>query len=88
VARQPDSDVFDETEKLILRFTTEVTLDGKASEENLTAMAELYTHKQVSQLVFAICAYMLNSRFANLGGCEKGDDEDFGNFMLGRKTTD
>ncbi|MDA1300408.1 MAG: hypothetical protein O2868_10070 [Proteobacteria bacterium] len=51
-------------------------------------MAELYTHKQVSQLVFAICAYMLNSRFANLGGCEKGDDEDFGNFMLGRKTTD
>jgi hypothetical protein len=34
----------------------------------------------------AICAYMLNSRFANLGGCELGDDEDYGMFSLGRKT--
>ena len=48
--------------------------------------AEIYTHKQITQLVFAICAYMLNSRLANLGGCEIGDDEDYRMFSLDRKT--
>ncbi|MDP6136831.1 MAG: carboxymuconolactone decarboxylase family protein [Arenicellales bacterium] len=86
VAGKPDADVFDETEKLVLKFATEVTVDARPSEETLTAMGEKFTHKQIVQLVFAICAYMLNSRFANLGGCEKGDDEDFGMFSLGRKT--
>ena len=69
-----------------LKKTTEVTIDAKPAEETLTALAELFTNKQIAQLVFAICAYMLNSRFANLGGCEIGDDEDFGMFSLGRKT--
>lgn len=86
VAGNPDADVFDETEKLVLRFATEVTVDAKPTEKTLTAMGEKFTHQQIVQLVFAICAYMLNSRFANLGGCEKGDDEDYGMFSLGRKT--
>ncbi len=86
IAGDVQSDLFDETEKLVLRFTTEVTIDAKPAEETLTAMAEIFTNKQIVQLVFAICAYMLNSRFANLGGCEIGDDEDFGMFSLGRKT--
>lgn len=86
VAGDPESDVFDDTQKLVLKFTTEVTIDAKPSEATLTAMGEQFTHKQIAQLVWAICAYMLNSRFANLGGCEIGDDEDFGMFTLGRKT--
>ena len=86
IAGKPDADVFDKTEKLVLSFTTEVVLDAKPSEATLTAMCEIFTHKQIVQLVFAICAYMLNSRFANLGGCEIGDDEDFGTFFMGRKT--
>ena len=86
VAGNPDADVFDETEKLVLRFSTEMTVDARPSEETMTAMSEKFTHQQIVQLTFAICAYMLNSRFANLGGCEKGDDEDWGNFYLGRKT--
>ena len=87
IAGDVQSDLFDETEKLVLRFTTEVTIDAKPAEETLTALAELFTNKQNrANSFFAICAYMLNSRFANLGGCEIGDDEDFGMFSLGRKT--
>ncbi len=86
VARQPDSDVFNGTEKLVLKFTTEVTLDGKPTEETLTAMAQQFTARQITELVFGICGYMMNSRLANLGGCQLGDDEDYGNFFLGRKT--
>ena len=86
VAGSPEADVFDETEKLVLKFTTEVTMDARPDEETLTAMSEKFTNKQIVQLVFAICAYMLNSRLANLGGCETGDDEDYGMFSLGRKT--
>ena len=50
------------------------------------AMGEHFSHKQITQLAPGICCYMLNSRLANLGGVEIGDDEDFGMFSLGRKT--
>lgn len=86
LAGHPDADVFDETEKLVLEFTTEVAMDARPSEETLTAMSEKFTNRQIVQLVFAIGAYMMNSRLANLSGCEIGDDEDYGMFALGRKT--
>lgn len=86
VAGDPNSDLFDETQKIVLRFATELTVDARPTEETLTAMSEQFSNKQITQLAFAICAYMLNSRMANLGGCEIGDDEDFGMFNLGRKT--
>ncbi len=86
VAGHPKSDVFDETQKLVLQFTTEVVVDGRPTQATLTAMSEQFTSKQLTQLVFGICTYMMNSRLASLGGCEIGDDEDFGTFFLGRKT--
>ena len=86
IAGEANSDLFDDTEKLVIKFTTEVVIDAKPTEETFTAMAKLYSNKQISELVWAICAYMTNSRFANLGGCEIGDDEDYGMFSLGRKT--
>ena len=86
VARDPKSNVFDETQKLVLQFTTEVVVDGRPTEATLTAMSEQFTSKQLTQLVFGICTYMMNSRLASLGGCEIGDDEDFGMFRAGRKT--
>ena len=86
IAGDPESDLFDETEKLVLRFTTEFTVDARPTEETLTAMGVQFSNKQITQLGFAICAYMSNSRMANLGGCEIGDDEDYGMFSLGRKT--
>lgn len=49
-------------------------------------MGENYTSKQLTQLVYGICTYMMNSCLANLGGCEIGDDEDFGIFSFGWKT--
>ena len=45
------SDVFDDTQKLVLQFTTEVVVDGRSSEETLTAMSEQFTAKQLTQLV-------------------------------------
>ena len=72
------SDAFDETQKLMLQFTNEVVLHGRPAEPALTAMSEKFTHKQLTQLVFGICAYMTNSRLASLGGCEIGDDEAYG----------
>jgi hypothetical protein len=50
------------------------------------ALAQVYTPRQITELVFGICGYMMNSRLANLGGCEIGDDKDYGMFRLGRKT--
>ena len=78
IAGDLKSDVFDETERLVLQFTDEVVLDGRPAEPTLTAMSEKFTHKQLTQLVFGICAYMTNSRLASLGGCEIGDDINFG----------
>lgn len=86
IAGDPKSDLFNETEKLVLQFTTEVVEDARPSEKTLTAMSVKYSNKQITQLVYAICVYMMNSRLANLGGCEIGDDEDYGMFTLGRKT--
>ena len=86
IARQPDADVFDDMEKLVLQFTTEVTIDARPSEESIMALAQVYTPRQITELVFGICGYMMNSRLANLGACEIGDDEDYGMFRLGRKT--
>ena len=53
IAGDPESDVFDDTQKLVLKFTTEVTIDAKPSEATLTAMGEQFTHKQIAQLVCA-----------------------------------
>lgn len=86
IAGDINSDLFSDLERLVLRFTREVVIEAGPSEETLTAMAERFSNKQLTQLVFGICTYMMNSRLANLGGCVKGDDEDFGVFTLGRKS--
>ena len=88
VARDPKSDVFNETQKLVLQFTTEVVVDGRPAEATLTAMSEQFTSKQLTQLVFGICVYMMNSRLASFGGCEIGDDEDFGKIIVPRELKD
>ena len=86
IAGDTDSDLFSEAEKLVIKFTNEMVVDARPTEETLTAMSETYSNKQISELTWGICAYMTNSRFANLGGCEIGDDEDYGMMSLGRKT--
>jgi hypothetical protein len=61
-------------EKLVIQFTTEVTIDAVPKEQTLDAMVKIFTNKQIMQLTFAIGAYMLNSRTANLCGLKIGDD--------------
>jgi alkylhydroperoxidase family enzyme len=46
LAGNPDADVFDATEKLVLKFTTEVTMDARPSSETLTAMSEKFTNQK------------------------------------------
>lgn len=83
--RNPKSDVFDDTQKLVLQFTDEVVKDGRAAEATLAAMSDTFSNKQIVQLVYAICTYMMNSRIANLGDLKGGDDEDFGTTFTSRK---
>ena len=71
------ADVFDEKQKLVLRFTTEIVNNVRASEETLTAMAQKFTNRQIVELIFAICTYMMNSRLAENGGLALGDDARF-----------
>ena len=77
IAQKINSDLFNETERLIIQFSTEITIDAKPTEKTLTTMAELFTSKQIMELTFAIGAYMLNSRCANLCGLENGDDQEY-----------
>lgn len=45
----------DGTEKLVLKFTAEITVDARPTEGTLTAMSEIYTGRLITSLVFAIC---------------------------------
>ena len=77
VAGDCQSDLFDATEKLVLQYTTEMVVDSRPTEDTLTAMADVFTSKQIMQLTFAIGAYILNSLTANLCGLEIGDDKKY-----------
>ena len=88
IARTTEADVFDETQKLIIKFTTEIAEQARPTEATLTAMSEKYPNKDIVKLTCLICYYMFNSRIGNLGGLVEGDDEDYGMFHLGRKTKD
>ena len=74
IAGETDSKLFNDMEKLVIQFTTEVTIDAVPKEQTLDAMVKIFTNKQIMQLTFAIGAYMLNSRTANLCGLKIGDD--------------
>ena len=88
VERNPKSDLFDATEQLVLQFADEIVRDARPTEATLTALSKQFTNKDIIKLLYLICIYMMNSRMANIGGLEEGDDEDYGMFHLGRKTKD
>ena len=54
-----------------------MVVDSRPTEDTLTAMADVFTSKQIMQLTFAIGAYILNSLTANLCGLEIGDDKKY-----------
>lgn len=53
---------FDELERLVLRFTTEVVQDVRASEPTFAALAARLAPREVVELVLAIGYYMLIAR--------------------------
>lgn len=53
---------FDETDRLVLRFTTEVVRDARASEATFAAMAARFPPREIVELLLAIGFYMLMAR--------------------------
>jgi len=72
-----EADVFNDTQKLVLKFTSEVVTDARPSEETLTTMGKQFANRQIVEFVYAICTYMMNSRLANLGDLKDGDDRKY-----------
>lgn len=63
VAIGADAPVFDNTERLILRFTDAVVHDVKAPPELFDAVLARLDHRRMSELVLTIGYYMMVSRF-------------------------
>lgn len=60
---EPDSPVFSELERLVLRFTDTVVRDVKAPDELFNRVLEHLNHRQMAELVLTIGFYMMVSRF-------------------------
>jgi len=63
LAKGPDAPVFDELERLILRFTDTVFHDVKAPPELFNAVLARLDHRRMAELVLTIGFYMMVSRF-------------------------
>jgi alkylhydroperoxidase family enzyme len=74
IKREPDDAVFDDAQKLVMRFTDEVVNDVKASDATFQAVAEKFGYKQTMELVLAISFYMLISRVLENFEVEIEDD--------------
>lgn len=57
-----ESDCFDDTERLVLAFTTEVVRDVGASESTVAAAAECFSPREIVELLLAIGFYMMVAR--------------------------
>jgi alkylhydroperoxidase family enzyme len=55
---------FDEVERLVLRFTTEVVVDVKASDETFVAMQRHFSAREIVEALLAIGFYMTVARLA------------------------
>nr|MBF0682803.1 carboxymuconolactone decarboxylase family protein [Pseudomonas sp.] len=60
---EPDSPVFSELERLVLRFTDTVVHDVKAPDDLFNSVLEHLNHRQMAELVLTIGFYMMVSRF-------------------------
>ena len=59
---EPDADCFSPDERLVLRFTTEVVRDARASGETFEAIARLLSPREVVELLMVIGQYMMVAR--------------------------
>ncbi|SFF97825.1 Carboxymuconolactone decarboxylase family protein [Desulfotomaculum arcticum] len=63
VKEGPDSPVFNYLEKAALRYTEEVTLNVKSSDEAFNEVAEHLNHRELVELTLTIGFYNLVARF-------------------------
>ena len=63
VQEGPDSAVFSELEKAALRYTEEVTLNVKSSDETFNEVAKHLNHRELVELTLNIGFYNLVARF-------------------------
>jgi len=59
---EPDADCFSPDERLVLRFTTEVVRDARASGETFEAIARILSPREVVELLMVIGQYMMVAR--------------------------
>ena len=57
-----EADSFSDLERLVLRFTTEVVRDARASDEALESLADALSPREVVELLMVIGQYMMVAR--------------------------
>lgn len=65
-----DSSVFNDQEQAVLRYTEEVTLNVKSSEETYSKLAQFLNHRELVELTLTIGFYNLVARFLENTGVE------------------
>jgi 4-carboxymuconolactone decarboxylase len=68
--RDGDLAAFDETQKLVIRFTDEVVTTVKASDTTFAALAKVLSPEAMVELTIAIGYYMMVSRFLETMGVD------------------
>jgi alkylhydroperoxidase family enzyme len=59
---EPEADCFSDDERLVLRFTTEVVRDARASSETFDGIARLLSAREIVELLMVIGQYMMVAR--------------------------
>jgi 4-carboxymuconolactone decarboxylase len=59
---EPEADCFSDAERTVLRFTTEVVRDARASDETFGAVRALLSPREVIELLMVIGQYMMLAR--------------------------
>jgi len=70
VKQGPDSPVFNDLEKAVLRYTEEVTLNVKSSDEAFNKLAGVLSHQELVELTLTIGFYNMVARFLENTGVE------------------
>lgn len=65
IAIWPATDVFDETETAVLRYTDDVVANVRASDATFDALSASMDHQQMVELTMGIGFYMMVSRLLN-----------------------
>ena len=77
----PEADCFSELERVVLRFTTEVVRQARASDETLERLSSVLSAREIVELLMVIGQYMMVARVMATSDMEL--DEPAGPAMLG-----